>query len=72
LNKTVSKTKIKKQNSANVKYLNKRIERWKPGKLQLIPALVGREVSDAERQILALPLRHCGLGLTNHKETAKT
>jgi len=27
---------------------------------QLIPALVGQEVSDAERQILALPLRHGG------------
>ena len=39
---------------------------------QLIPALVGREVSDAERQILALPLRHGGLGLTNPRETAKT
>jgi len=38
---------------------------------QLIPALVGRKVSDAERQILALPLRH-GLGLTDHQETAKT
>jgi len=32
---------------------------------QLIPALAGREVSDAERQILALPLRHGGLGLTD-------
>ena len=39
---------------------------------QLIPALVGREVSDAERQILALPLRHGGLGLTDPQETAKT
>ena len=39
---------------------------------QLIPALVGREVSDAERQILALPLRHGGLGLTDPRETAKT
>jgi len=38
---------------------------------QLIPALVGREVSDAERQILALPLRHGGLGLTDPRETAK-
>ena len=38
---------------------------------QLIPALVGREVSDAERQILALPLRHGGLGLTDPWETAK-
>jgi len=39
---------------------------------QLIPALVEREVSDAERQILALPLRHGGLGLTDSRETAKT
>jgi len=39
---------------------------------QLIPALVGREVSDAERQILPLPLRHGGLGLTDLRETAKT
>ena len=39
---------------------------------QLIPALVGREVSDAERQILALPLRHGELGLTDHRETAET
>ena len=38
---------------------------------QLIPALVGREVSDAERQIFALPLRHGGLGLTDPRETAK-
>jgi len=37
---------------------------------KLIPALVGREVSDAERQILALPLRHGGLGLTDPPETA--
>ena len=39
---------------------------------QLIPALVGQEVSDAERQILALPLRHGGLGLTDPRETTKT
>jgi len=38
----------------------------------LITALVGREVSDAERQILALPLRHGGLGLTDPQEIAKT
>jgi len=38
---------------------------------QFIPALVGREVSDAERQILTLPLRHGGLGLTDPRETAK-
>jgi len=28
-------------------------------------------VSDAERQILALPLRHGGLGLTDPRETAE-
>jgi len=39
---------------------------------QLIPALVGREVSDAKRHTLALPLRHGGLGLTDPQETAKT
>jgi len=39
---------------------------------QLISALIGRGVSDAERQILALPIRHGGLGLTNHQETIKT
>jgi len=39
---------------------------------QLIPALVGREVNDAERQMLALPLRHGGLGLTDPRETTKT
>ena len=38
---------------------------------QLIPALVGQEVSDAERQKLALPLRHGGLGLIDPQETAK-
>ena len=39
---------------------------------QLIPALVGREVSEAERQILALPLQHGGVGLTDPRETART
>jgi len=39
---------------------------------QLIPALVGWEVSDTERNIIALPLRHGGLSLTNPQETAKT
>ena len=39
---------------------------------QLIPALVGWEVSDAEKQILALPFRHWGLGLKDPRETAKT
>jgi len=38
----------------------------------LISALVGQEDSDAERQILALPLRHSRLGLTDRQETAKT
>ena len=38
----------------------------------MIPALIGHEASDAERQILALPLRHVGLGLRNPQETAKT
>ena len=38
---------------------------------QLILALVGQEFCDAERQILALPLRHGGLGLTDPRETAK-
>jgi len=32
---------------------------------QLIPALVRREFGDTKRQILALPLRHGGLGLTD-------
>jgi len=39
---------------------------------QFISALVGREVSEAERQIIALPLRHGGLGLTDPRETANT
>ena len=39
---------------------------------QLIPDIVGREVSDAKRQTLALPLRHGRLGLTDPRETAKT
>ena len=39
---------------------------------QLIPALVEQEVSDAERQILPLPIRHGGLGLTDPQETAKS
>jgi len=38
---------------------------------QLIPALIGQEVSYAERQISALLLRHGGLGVTNPQETAK-
>jgi len=39
---------------------------------QLIAALIGQEVIDAERQFLVLFLRHGGLGLTNYQETAKT
>jgi len=39
---------------------------------QLIPDIVGREVSDAKRQTLALPLRHGRLRLTDPRETAKT
>jgi len=39
---------------------------------QLITALIGREVSNSKRQILALPLRPGGLGLTDPWETAKT
>jgi len=35
---------------------------------QLFPT---REVCDAQRQLLALPLRHGGLGLTNPQTTAK-
>jgi len=38
---------------------------------QLIPALVGRRVSDAERQMLALPLKHGGLALLNPQKTAE-
>jgi len=38
----------------------------------LIPALVGQEVCDAERQKLAFPLRHGELGLTDPQETVKT
>ena len=37
---------------------------------QLIPALIGREVSDAERQVH--PLRHGVLSLRNPQETTKT
>ena len=39
---------------------------------QLIPALIGQGVSDAEGQILALPLRHGVQGLINPQEPAKT
>jgi len=39
---------------------------------ELIIALVRREVNDVERQILALPLRHGRLGLTDPREITKT
>jgi len=39
---------------------------------QFIPALIGWVVSYAERQILALPPWHDGLGLTDPRETTKT
>ena len=37
---------------------------------KLIPAVVGRKVSDIEREILALPVRFGGIGLMNPVETA--
>jgi len=39
---------------------------------QLMPALIGRGIDDAERQIIALPLRHGRPGLINPQGTAKT
>ena len=36
----------------------------------LIPALVGRHVSDIERQIFSLPVRYGGLGITDPTESA--
>ena len=38
----------------------------------LIPAIVGRNVSDIERRILSLPVRMGGLGIQNPVETADT
>jgi hypothetical protein len=38
----------------------------------LIPAVVGRHVSDLERRLLALPYRHGGLGVRNPVNTADT
>ena len=32
---------------------------------KLIPAVVGRKVSDVERRLIALPVRCGGLGITN-------
>ena len=37
---------------------------------RLIPAIVGRKVSDLERRILALPVRFGGLGILNPVDTA--
>ena len=37
----------------------------------LIPAIVGRKVSDVERRLLALPVRFGGIGILNPVETSK-
>ena len=37
---------------------------------ELIPALVGRQVSDTERRILALPYRYGGMGILSPIDTA--
>ena len=37
---------------------------------KFIPAIVGRNISDLERQIIALPVRFGGLGIQNPVETA--
>ena len=37
---------------------------------KLIPSIVGRRVSDLERQMLALPVRYDGIGIQNPVETA--
>ena len=36
-----------------------------------LPALIGRKVSDSERRIFALPVRHGGLGIANPVETCE-
>ena len=38
---------------------------------KLVPAIIGRRVSDIERRILALPVRFGGIGILNPAETAK-
>ena len=38
---------------------------------ELIPAIVGRKISDVERKILALPVRFGGIGILNPMETAE-
>ena len=37
----------------------------------LIPAIIGRNVSDTERMIISLPMRYGGLGIANPVETAE-
>ena len=38
---------------------------------KLIPALIGRKISDLERRIFALPVRHGGIGISNPTTTAE-
>lgn len=38
---------------------------------KLIPNLVGRNVSDVERRVLALPIRHGGMGIASPSKTAE-
>ena len=40
-------------------------------KEDFIPALCGHEVTDAERQILALPYRYGGMGILNPAQSAQ-
>ena len=37
---------------------------------ELIPALIGRHLSDIERQILSLPVRYGGVGFANPTKTS--
>ena len=39
---------------------------------KFIPALVGRNISDIERRIFALPVRYGGIGISNPTITADT
>ena len=39
---------------------------------ELIPAIVGRKISDMERKILALPVRLGGIGILNPTEMANS
>ena len=39
---------------------------------KLIPAIIGRKVSDVERKLLSLPVRMGGLGIQNPVLTAET